>query len=264
MIHRFLIYDRKFNCRLDRRYPLDKNFPNFPANSLPSAAAPKLTVEPESLGSRSESSSIANTQPQQPESYAAWHTLVIKDEDSDEETDTIGNQLQNINFDEESRGHSSGDQKPIAEHSQELILGLTHSLKNMLLKVAPTASPSQAIQSNSSHLEGYSFSFKTSKYRLSYFESFTGGKLVMFTASTDSANNNNTTTSSSTITQENALKVFYSQVLLKYLVTYPLGTIYTSEKSTDRHKVIVKDDFLHRTGFLNQMDEFLKGIEKVF
>ena len=211
---------------------------------------------------------------------ASWNTLVIKSTVANDDDDGSGSgngqieqmsssgslvsQLSKLELDEALKSETNSgttaglNNSPVFEHSQQLILGLTHSLKNMLQKLSPLSSQQQQ-QLQQAGPEGYSFSFKTSKYRLFYFESFTGWKLIMIT-DCNTTNNN----SSNTITPDSVLKSFYTQILLKYLSTYPLGTIYTSEKSTESRKVIVKDDFLHRSGFLSKMDEFIHNIDRYF
>lgn len=72
------------------------------------------------------------------------------------------------------------------------------------------------------------------------------------------------TTSTQQVTPESALKLFYSQVLLKFLVAYPLGTIYTTQKSTENQRTFVENDFLHRAGFLSKMDEFVQSIDRIY
>lgn len=264
MIHRFLIYDRKFNCRLDRRYPLNQ-FSTFNSNSLFRPIANKaLTIKLE----ETEPSDVKEN------SVSPWNTLVIKTsviEDSDSDVDgneneisgsqgSLVSQLSRLEL-EQTKGEE------IVEHTQQLILGMTHSLKNMFLKLSPTPNDinnTQNLQTQTnSTIEGYSFSLKTSKYRLYYFESFTGWKLVMITDCNQS-NNSMTSPIFGQISPETALKIFYTQILLKFLLTYPLGTVYTSEKSTQNEKVVVENDFLHRPGFLSKMDEFVLIVDRIF
>lgn len=264
MIHRFLIYDRKFNCRLDRRYPLNQ-YSTFNLNSLtkPIKKVPIIKLEQE------ESKIKVNTN-------SPWNTLMIKSELEDSDSDSteegevgisvsskgsLVSQLSRLELElelEPGKGKGKGE---IVEHSQQLILGLTYSLKNMFLKLSPT--PLINTQNTFTPVEGYSFSLKTSKYRLYYFESFTGWKLVMIT---DCNQPNNSINSSiyGQILPETALKIFYTQVLLNFLLTYPLGTVYTLEKSTQSEKVVVENDFLHRPGFLSKMDEFIQISDRIF
>lgn len=265
MIHRFLIFDRKFNCRLDRRYPLSQ-FAEF--NSINSsnsakhhpAAIPKLNVSQ----AETENVSIEN---ESPRIGVSWNTLVIKSTDTaaaDEEEIKMGSsgslvsQLGKLELTAANTNFTANEL--LLEHSQQLILGMTHSLKNMLQKLSPINSQQQQQQVQAG-LEGYSFSFKTSKYRLFYFESFTGWKLIMISDCNAGITGNNTT---NTTTPDSVLKSFYTQILLKFLSTYPLGTVYTAEKSTESRKVIVKDDFLHRPGFLSKMDEFIHDNDRYF
>lgn len=271
MIHRFLIFDRKFNCRLDRRYPLNQ-FAEFNSiNSSNSAkhhptAIPKLNVSQ----AETENASIAN---ESPRIGVSWNTLVIKSTDTaagadNEEEIKMGSsgslvsQLSKLELTAAANTNFNANEL-LLEHSQQLILGMTHSLKNMLQKLSPINSQQQQQQQQvQAGLEGYSFSFKTSKYRLFYFESFTGWKLIMISDCTAGITGNNTTTN--TTTPDSVLKSFYTQILLKFLSTYPLGTVYTAEKSTESRKVIVKDDFLHRPGFLSKMDEFIHNNDRYF
>lgn len=260
MIHRFLIFDRKFNCRIDRRYPLNQFIEFNSINSSnpakpPTAAVPKLKVTEEAIGNENGSKGITPND-------AMWNTLVIKSTNSTEEENagncssgSLVSQLSRLELE------STTTNDVVLEHSQQLILGMTHSLKHMLQKLSPTNSQQQQQQQlQLGGLEGHSFSFKTSKYRLFYFESFTGWKLVMIS----DCNNGNNNNPANTITPDSVLKSFYTQILLKFLTSYPLGTIYTAEKSTESRKVTVKDDFLHRPGFLSKMDEFIHNIDRYF
>lgn len=263
MIHRFLIFDRKFNCRIDRRYPLNQfsefNSINSSNSAVKQPAASKLKV------TEDETTGIAPTHEEQ--SQISWNTLVIKSsitqqEGQNEQMASSGSLVSQLSRLELESGTTNGNDGVLPEHSQQLILGMTHSLKNMLQKLSPINS--QLTQSNAHvGIEGYSFSFKTSKYRLFYFESFTGWKLIMIT-DCNTSNNNNNNNNNSIITPDSVLKSFYTQILLKYLTSYPLGTIYTEEKSTESRKVFVKDDFLHRSGFLSKMDEFIHNIDRYF
>ena len=264
MIHRFLIFDRKFNCRIDRRYPLNQF---FEFNSTNSANLAKQPVAPKLKVSNDDTGTISNAIiPNESQNKASWNTLMIKSS-TENEVDRISqlkssgslvSELGRLELDEQMVNCTSNSDA-LPEHSQQLILGMTHSLKNILQKISPLNSqPQQQQQQVHSGLEGYSFSFKTSKYRLFYFESFTGWKLVMI-ADCNTANNSN-----STITPDSVLKSFYTQILLKFLSAYPLGTIYTAEKSTESRKVIVKNDMLNRPGFLSKMDEFIHNIDRFF
>lgn len=253
MIHRFLIYDKKFNCRLDRRYPL-KQFNSFNRDFLNfdnETKVPNLVLE------QPNNETVCNS------SDDNWDTLIINSGSEDEEdydSKNINCELERLNIKSE-----------IIEHSQQLILGMTHSLKSMFLKLSPntTTAAATAINSsddNNSLAEGYSFSLKTSKYRLFYFESFTGWKLVMVTdcnqtsqGSSNNAHNSVTISGLGLITPDTSLKIFYTNILLKYLVTYPLGTIL---KTCQNSKV--ENDFLHRPGFLSKMDEFIQNVDSIF
>jgi hypothetical protein len=258
MIHRFLIYDRKFNCRLDRRYPLNQ-FSSFNRNSSvkPDTKVPTINLEQEEPIIKINSCN------------SPWNTLIIKSdaEDSDytegegatEDISSKGSlvsQLSRLEL-EEGKGEIV-----VVEHSQQLILGLTHSLKNLFLKLSPIPLNNNE-NDRISGVEGHSFSIKTSKYRLHYFESFTGWKLVMIT-DCNQPNGPITSPIYGQITPETALKIFYSQILLKFILTYPLGTVYTTEKSTQNLKIVVENDFLHRPGFLSKMDEFIQIVDRIF
>lgn len=254
MIHRFLIYDRKFNCRLDRRYPLNQ----FTAFNRESLNLPSITGSKVPILTVSGSQETTTIHPVQDN----WNTLVIKSE-SDDESDacefpnSLSSQMSRMEINE---NHPSYQPKgEIVEHSQQLILGMTHSLKNMFLKLSPSVNAVSTAAN--SGIEGYSFSVKTSKYRLFYFESFTGWKLVMIT---DCGGNTVTIPSLGQVTPESALKLFYTNILLKFLLTYPLGTILTERKSSQREKVRVENDLLHRAGFLIKMDEFIHSIDSIF
>lgn len=250
MIHRFLIFDRKFNCRIDRRYPLNQFAELNSINTFKPTPKIKISEVVTEIASDSCNEEIKSS---------SWNTLIVKTASSD----SLINHLSNLELEDHSQVSLVNNSNNIAlEHSQQLILGMTHSLKNMFEKLSPLSVKQSTKEINSINgPEGYSFSFKTSKYRLFYFESFTGWKLVMLT---DCNPPINTTGSSNTITFDSVLKTFYSQILMKFLVSYPLGTIYTVEKSTETFKVVVKDDFLHRSGFLSKMDEFINSIDRYF
>lgn len=261
MIHRFLIFDRKFNCRLDRRYPLNQfiAFNESINKPPPSSTAAAIAVVNNQVNDTENKGDLNN-------SKDTWNTLVIKSdlESCEVSSNSLTSQFENLGI---STPQQSQPQKEIVEHSQQLILGLTHSLKNMLMKLSPSIENQPNLRSSTfMEPDGYSFSFKTSKYRLYYFESITGWKLVMLTDCTQPSSNssNNNSNNPNNLTPETVLKSFYTQILLKFLLTYPLGTIYTQEKSTETRKVFVENDFLHRAGFLSKMDEFIQSIDRIF
>ena len=263
MIHRFLIFDRKFNCRLDRRYPLNQ-FATF--NEILNKPIPVLKVTESGGGGGGGVPVVMDSNKNKPATGCTWNTLIIKEDNNEEEESegfisNSGSDSLIPQFNRLELAESSLPRGEIVEYSQQLILGLTHSLKNMLTKLSPSViivnNPPSYHQNGP---EGHLFSFKTSKYRLYYFESFTGWKLVMLTDCNQTPNPNLSTSTN----PETVLKTFYTQILLKYLLTYPLGTIYTTEKSSESNKILVKDDFLHRSGFLSKMDEFVQNIDRIF
>ncbi len=159
------------------------------------------------------------------------------------------------------------------EHSQKLLLGATHSLRNMLLKLSPqvknpalAAKTFSVSEQNSTLVDGYSFNFQTSAYRLHYFESFTGYRILLLES--PSINSSNSTISSSTTAHSNAtvptaygpvnvdscLRVLYAELIAGYCMHYPLGQVNFSEN----------DDAFKRAGFLNRLDEYITSIEKLF
>lgn len=259
MIHRFLIYDRKFNCRLDRRYPLNQ------FSSFNRAHINKQPILIKVNDSQEITNNDENIPPPQPAAQDTWNTLVIKsdseeddeDDGSDRESDFPVSQLGRMDLNNAGRGGE------IVEHSQQLILGMTHSLKNMFLKLSPSVVNNDT-KTSIINIEGYSFSLKTSKYRLFYFESFTGWKLVMITDCSGPSNSTLNIPHLGPVTPESALKVFYTNILLKVLLTYPLGTILTDQKSSQNERIRVENDFLHRAGFLVKMDEFIQSVDTIF
>ena len=285
MIHRFLIYDRKFNCRIDRRYPLSQfsyynnqqlqhqqSKQRSKNNLLENKKVPNLNLVDEnsdiSLNSCAESGFSG---------VKLWNVVTIDSSDESEiEENNLNEEMKglrlsgganSVNFNTSSVNVNPNGRE-IVEHSQQLILGMTHSLKNMLTKLAPKV-PKPATPNEPSHIsiEGHSFSMKTSKYRLFYFESFTGWKLVMLTDCSSTQNHHQqhhphnqqiTLSNGISVSPDTALKVFYTQILQKYVLTYPLGQIYATGEGP------VDNDFLKRPGFLIKLDEFVHGIDKLF
>ena len=284
-----------FNCRLDRRYPLaqflEDNNKEINVKNKSKITNNKITddSEPQIAPMECEEASDWKTS-----FNYKWNTLNIEkieietENENENENENCGD-FKNVN----GHGHelfspSQGSlvsqmsrlelekqnfnsHLVVVEHSQQLILGLTYSMKNMLMKLGPVPVINSVNQSKPppqqqvTSVTGYSFAFKTSKYRIHYFESFTGWKLVMITDCLQSTTTTTTVNYQGTnLSPESALKIFYSQVLLKYLVTYPLGTIYTSQKSSDKQRIFVENDFLHRAGFLGKMDEFIQNVDRIF
>lgn len=291
MIHRILIFDRKFNCRLDRRYPLNfneenKNIPNskvlLPVPSVKitdSASTGDVGVKHDEIGTDFNVNYNGSE-----EINKIWNVLNIKKTQFYDETllavsqsnssGSLVSALDHLELDERSSSSSKEKESSPVEHSQQLILGLTYSLKNMLLKLAPIPSSSSFsnnnanasssnTNANTTATEGYSFSYKTSKYRLFYFESFTGWRFIIISDNFTTSNTINNPVYGA-ITPETTLKVFYASIFIDFLVKYPLGTIYTTEKSTQKHRVSVENDFLHRKGFLGKLDEFIQICERIF
>lgn len=190
-VHRLLIFDSKFACRLDREWksaidsPLSgTNALNFPVN--PTGKSPELT----------------------------------------------------------------------SVESMQLIMGMTYSLKNILQKLSPPArsdlssqTPSNGSSRKSSTVtspisqteptglcHGEScFSYVTSKYRLSYFESPTHWKIVLLT---DPAPLNPGEI-------EQLMRLIYSDILVRNIVQNPVYRL--TEAS------------FHRPGLLARIDEFFTG-----
>lgn len=265
MIHRFLIYDRKFNCRVDRRYPLNQ-FTSYNQQQLQlhqqqqHSQISNLSVNKKApnLSVADENSEISLNISGEDDKF--WNIVTIESDESEAEAEDNGLSVEFRRF-----GLSEGPvvkDKEVVEHSQQLILGMTHSLKNMFTKLAPNI-PKPHSDSGTVNIEGHSFSMKTSKYRLIYFESFTGWKLVLLTDCPPPSQqlqqqNLITLPSGIGVNSETALKAFYTQVLQKFVLTYPLGKIYATGEGP------VDEDMLKRAGFLVKMDEFVHWIDKLF
>ena len=224
MIHRFLLFDRQFQCLLDRQYP--------PVSGLKSAE----TSNAESI-SESPQKQPAKTTP-----YLNWQVLI------EEEEEEVENEVENINQSLQNTKISNNNGEKNREHSQKLLLGSTHSLKNMLLRLAPipTTTNANTTLQKTCPIEGICFSFKTSAYRLHYYESFTGYRLILLETSQSSA----TATISTPYGQlnvDNCLKMLYGEVMVNYLARYPL-----------------LEDKFNRPGFITRLDEYIHHLDKLF
>ena len=89
--------------------------------------------------------------------------------------------------------------------SMQLILGVCHSLRGMLARLAPSNDPDVA------------FTYRTNKYRLFYYE-VGGWRFVLLL----NGGGGSCIFGGVTITLENALKTFYSTVFLDWVVKNPL------------------------------------------
>lgn len=227
MIHRFLLFDRQFQCLLDRQYP------------VPSTSSTRIEENSQD-SSNTEHSNKPNTK-----QYLNWQVLVEEDVE-EAEVENVTQSLQNTNL-------NTAIKEKNREHSQKLLLGSTHSLKNMLLRLAPIPTTTNSTASNNSTLqrtcpiEGFSFSFKTSAYRLHYYESFTGYRLVLLETSQSTTNTTTVSTPYGQVTVDNCLKLLYGEVMVNYLARYPL----------------VEDKF-NRPGFITRVDEFIQHLGKLF
>lgn len=89
--------------------------------------------------------------------------------------------------------------------SLPLLLGLTHSLRNTLRKMAPSSADS--------------FSYRTNKYRLYYYESPTQWRFIMVVSGVGGGSGS---WAGQTVTMETALKAFYSSIFVEWVVKNPL------------------------------------------
>lgn len=242
MIHRFLLFDKDFNCRLDRFYPPSKGpGPLQSTNSSQSNSRQPLTSNDASK--------------QSTKSYGNWQVLLPMDESEE--------QQQQQHLDTQLSSLSLADDKRV-EHSQKLLLGATHSLRNMLLRLSPLVrNPQSAAKfvsgaDASSLVEGYSFAFRTSGYRLVYFESFTGYRLLLLAGPGASAAAGSSVASVPTpygpVNVDSCLKVLYAEVIAGYCLHYPLGSVVAG----------AEDDAFGRAGFLHRLDEYISWVEKLF
>lgn len=113
------------------------------------------------------------------------------------------------------------------EESMQLIMGLCYSIRSMLNKLSHTN-----ISSSNSGPPAYWF--RTDRYRLHYYETFTGWKFVLLLplvvpGPPTSASSSNTLPivkscpyAGQTVTLENALFILYSTVFLEWIVRNPL------------------------------------------
>ncbi len=134
----------------------------------------------------------------------------------------------------------------------QLIMGMTYSLKNMVQKLSPepdvresTSSSRKSSAVNSPTEDGSAstpsieipkdicFSYMTSKYRLAYYESVTGWKLVLLL---DPSNLNNSII-------EKIMKGIYQEILVKNIIQSPMFRM--NEESYIRPSVLIRlDEFL--------------------
>lgn len=229
MIHRFLLYDRSFNCRLDRAYPV---LPASPPPPVPPVTAPPVPHDAEDRA------------PSSPDG-AAWHRVLVhrprfRAVASVDEFDGLAAAL-----DQQLQLRlSPPPPAPVPEHSQQLLLGMTFSLRNMLVKLGTTATTSTPTTTTTT-TSGYSFNFKTSRYRLVFFEAFTGWRFILLTD-----------TIHSLPALEAALPRFYEGLFCDFVVRYPLGSVLAL-----RHGAIPDDCIFQRPGFINRLDDFLLTVK---
>lgn len=281
MIHRLLVYDRKFNCRLDRRYPVVQH---EKLNALAMAMGEETTVRAPSNPRGNEPSPTATS------TRTNWTTLVVKKtrfrhRTGASPTTTLpsavaasGSLAPIVALDENLQQlHLNGDapQQTTQEtqetnlllHSEQLILGLTFSLRNMLLKLAPVSGGTGATvsASNSPLPDGHSFVFKTSRYRLLFYEAPSGWRLVMLAdASAPASAATSVATALGPVTPDTALRHLFGTVFLDAAVLYPLGALHTPLKSTQHRRIAVKNDVFARAGFLARLDSFITHISPLF
>lgn len=128
----------------------------------------------------------------------------------------------------------------------QLIMGMTFSLKNMMLRLAPetkSGTESGSVSAGSSRRSSQvsspvvassgqvmrrdiCFSYLTSKYRLSYFESLSGWKLVLLSEPVTLG----------TADIEQAMRRLYHEVLVRQVIHSPLFRL--TEASFNRPNVI--------------------------
>ncbi|PJF19025.1 hypothetical protein PSACC_01157 [Paramicrosporidium saccamoebae] len=90
------------------------------------------------------------------------------------------------------------------EDSMSLLLGLCHSLRGTLRKLAPSPSSS--------------FSYRTNRYRLHYYESPSGWRFVMLMGGPTGS----CVYAGTTVTETTALKTFYAGPFVDWVVKNPM------------------------------------------
>lgn len=144
--------------------------------------------------------------------------------------------------------------------TMQLIMGLTFSLKNMMLRLAPevpagsesgpasasssrrsskVSSPTTTIKAEDGPVwtrKEVCFSYITSKYRLCYFESVSGWKLVLLS---------DPSAASSTAEVEQVMRSLYDEVLVRQVMHSPIFRL--TEASFDRPNVISRLEALLHT-----------------
>ena len=113
------------------------------------------------------------------------------------------------------------------EHSRQLLMGLTYSLRNMLRRLSPAASTSPL---------DYSFDYVTSKYRLLYYEPASSWRFIMLVDAQP-------TTPTTNGSLESVLRTVYTDLFVEAIVRNPL--------------VNVDSDMFDQPGFLAKLDDFL-------
>lgn len=298
MIHRFLLFDKNFNCRLDRFYPL--------------SAAPATAADGQRQRQRQQASHsvVANEQVATSGGdvvqYGNWQILQMEEM---EKQITNSNTIRSNNHNGNAV-HNNAVQLPLAlsmestasaaaatvdktkqvEHSQKLLLGAAHSLRNMLLKLSPqpqteTEKPVLGGEGSGAAAvaaEGYAFTFRTSTYRVHYFESFTGYRLLLLegastpaatsaaaaakslllpAAMAASAGPSTVATPYGPVTADSCLRVLYAELIAGYGMHYPLGNPLAFVSAGD---AAADDDAFNRAGFLTRLDEYIQSIDKLF
>jgi hypothetical protein len=272
MIHRFLIFDRKFNCRLDRSYPVQPVNIAAKENLSPAAATaggnenvPAAESETALEGKDTWQRVVVHRPRFQPDGFDPETFSFDSDEDSAAELATaLASQLRL------EHGNAVAKEDALrSKHAQQLLLGLTHSLRNMLLKLAPRTDNANSLNVGAMPnltANGYAFNFKASKYRLFYFESPSGWRFLMLT---DVAG----VTVSSTLAPETVLKRWYEGVFCEFVCRYPLGFVHLNEEA-DRGSgaplsaaslgTSARRCMFSRPGFLARLDEFLQSVSGCF
>jgi hypothetical protein len=194
------------------------------------------------LGSGEKVSETANTR-----QYGNWQILQLEEEEPATAAAAATKELSALSLTAPSAN----------DHSQKLLLGATHSLRNMLLKLSPQVKnsvvASKAFTEAQSLVDGYAFSYRTSAYRLHYFESITGYRLLLLTGNGNSTSAATVPTAYGPVSVESCLKVLFGELIVGYCMHYPLGKLTCHE-----------DDAFRRPGFVARLDEYILSVEKLF
>lgn len=161
---RLCIFDRKFECRMDRRWRMfrDGSLDVLPTEPLPDSSAAQA-LDRHGEDAPREKCPFLDT-PLIPQ---------LASEDSIDGTMT-GSSGGRQRIDLAKRGTSLS-----LEDSRRLIVGITHSLRNTLRKLKGPSAPPSAVSGYVEDDNYTTFAYRTSTYQLHYFEVASGWRFVL-------------------------------------------------------------------------------------